>query len=90
MTRAEQGQGEFANGAVTGAIQGAMAGQSRRGANKEDGAGTRKPLPDAEAAATMKRGVSIFRQMRADGAMNGMALYDDIDTVNSAHPGIRL
>ncbi|MGH8077302.1 MAG: RHS repeat-associated core domain-containing protein, partial [Lysobacter sp.] len=82
--------GKFANGAVTGAIMAAMTGHTRRaayGANKEDRTATRKPLPKAEAAATMKRGVSIFRQMREDGVMNGMALYDDIDTVNKAYPG---
>lgn len=86
-TISEATGGKFANGAITGAIQAAMAGGTRREGAALEGEGSSAPLSRKEAIATMKKGISIFRKMRADGVMDGMDLYDDIDAVNAAHPG---
>ena len=80
--------GKFANGAMSGAIRGAMMGRpmSRRFANMESMSGGVEPLSDVEARAVMLKGVAIFRKMRADGVMDGMDLYAEMDAVRSKYP----
>ncbi len=45
-----------------------------------------EPLSDVEARAVMLKGVAIFRKMRADGVMDGMDLYAEMDAVRSKYP----
>ena len=83
--------GKFANGAISGAIQGAMtknatdAQQSRKApsvVSKSSG----MPLNEGQAKAVVKQGLGIFKRMRADGVMDNMANYDEIDAVRKQHP----
>jgi RHS repeat-associated protein len=54
--------------------------------NFMDPLGLAPPLPTKQAIATMHQGVNIFRRMRADGALKGMPLYDNMTAVKQMHP----
>lgn len=51
-----------------------------------DPLGLAPPLPTKQAIATMHQGLNIFRRMRADGALKGMPLYDNMSQVKQKSP----
>lgn len=83
--------GKFANGAISGAIQGAMTknateAQQSRKAPSVVSQSSGMPLNEGQAKAVLKQGLGIFKRMRADGVMDNMANYDEIDAVRRQHP----